>query len=154
MAERRWLDQREAHLWQAYRDLNRELYGALEVQLLRDAGLSGADYQVLVPLSTPPSGVLRARELCAQIGWDRSRLSHQVGRMERRGLVTREECSEDGRGSMICLTEAGRAAIEGAAPEHAEAARRYFFDLLSNNELETLSAVFDRLLENLTRRKA
>jgi DNA-binding MarR family transcriptional regulator len=153
MAATRWLDERQARLWQAYLHLNQELYGTLEDQLLRDAGLSGADYAVLVPLSTAPEGVLRARELCTAIGWDRSRLSHQVSRMEKRGLVAREECSEDGRGSMVRLTDVGRAAIEGAAPEHAATVRRYLFDLLSDEELNTLAAVFDRLLDNLARTK-
>jgi DNA-binding MarR family transcriptional regulator len=153
MAAPRWLDERQGRLWQAYLLLNQELYGTLEDQLLRDAGLSGADYAVLVPLSTAPAGVLRARELCTAIGWDRSRLSHQVSRMEKRGLVAREECSEDGRGSMVRLTDVGRAAIEGAAPEHAATVRRYVFDLLSDEEIETLLAVFDRLLDNLARNK-
>lgn len=149
MAEPRWLDEREAHLWQAYRHLNRQLYAALEEQLLRDAGLSAADYHVLVPLSEASAGVLRARDLGIEIGWDRSRLSHHVSRMEKRGLVVREECSEDGRGSMVRLTPAGRKAIEGAAPEHAETVRRYLFDLLSDREIDTLTRVFDRLLEKL-----
>lgn len=149
MAEPRWLDEREAHLWQAYRHLNRQLYAALEEQLLRDAGLSAADYHVLVPLSEASAGVLRARDLGIEIGWDRSRLSHHVSRMEKRGLVVREECSEDGRGSMVRLTAAGRKAIEGAAPEHAETVRRYLFDLLSDREIDTLTRVFDRLLEKL-----
>jgi DNA-binding MarR family transcriptional regulator len=154
MAEPRWLDEREAHLWQAYRQLNRHLFAALEDQLLRDAGLSAADYHVLVPLSESPTGVLRARDLGVEIGWDRSRLSHHVSRMEKRGLVLREECSEDGRGSMVRLTPAGRKAIEGAAPEHAETVRRYFFELLSDREIDTLTRVFDRLLEQLATDKA
>src|SRR5207237_1725335 len=116
---------------------------------VRDSGLSGADYRVLVPLSEEPSGVVRARELGSEIGWDRSRLSHHISRMEKRGLVAREECSEDARGLMVRLTDAGREAIEGAAPQHAETVHRYFFDLVSREELETLAAVFDRLLGNL-----
>jgi DNA-binding MarR family transcriptional regulator len=154
MAKPRWLDEDQARVWRAYRSLNQRLYAALEDQLLRDAGLSGADYTVLVPLSEAPGGILRARELGSEIGWDRSRLSHQVRRMEQRGLVVREQCSEDGRGSMVRLTDAGRKAIDGAAPEHAETTRRYFFDLLSNEELGTLATVFERLLENLAREKA
>jgi DNA-binding MarR family transcriptional regulator len=150
VAKPRWLDERQARVWRAYLSLNQHLYAALEDQLVRDAGRSGADYAVLVPLSAAPNGVMRAREVGAEIGWDRSRLSHHVSRMERRGLVVREECSEDGRGLMVRLTDAGRNAIEGAAPKHAETVRRYFFDLLSNKELEALAAVFDRLLENLT----
>ena len=106
---------------------------------------------MLVPLSHTPDGVLRARELCTELAWDRSRLSHLVGRMEKRGLVAREDCSEDARGSMVRLTDAGRAAVEGVAPEHSEAIRRNFFNQLSKAELETLAAVFDRLLTNLER---
>jgi DNA-binding MarR family transcriptional regulator len=150
VARPRWLDERRAHVWQAYLHLNRRLYAALEDQLEREAGLSGADYKVLVPLSEAPSGRLRARELGTDIGWDRSRLSHHISRMEKRGLVAREECSEDARGTMVRLTEAGTAAITSAAPEHAETVHRCFFDLVSAEELETLATVFDRLLENLT----
>jgi DNA-binding MarR family transcriptional regulator len=146
----RWLDERQARVWQAYLHLNQHLFAELEAELLGRSGLSGADYQVLVPLSEAPGGVLRARELGAEIGWDRSRLSHHVSRMEKRGLVAREECSEDARGTMVRLTDAGRAAIEGAAPDHAESVQRHFFDLVSNDELETLASVFDRLLANLT----
>ena len=151
MATPHWLDERQARAWRAYLKLNQELYAALEVQLQRDSGLSGADYTVLVPLSTASAGVLRTRELGTEIGWDRSRLSHQISRMERRGLVAREECSEDGRGSMVRLTDTGRSAIEGAAPAHAETVRRYFFDRLSEEELGTLTAVFERLLAGMER---
>ena len=84
-----------------------------------------------------------------EIFWDRSRLSHQVGRMEKRGLVVRQECADDARGAMVRITDAGRAAIEGAAPGHAEATRRYFFDLVSDQEIDVLTAVFDRVLANL-----
>ena len=98
--------------------------------------------------------MLRARELCTEIGWDRSRLSHHLTRMEKRGLIAREECVEDGRGLMARVTDAGRRAIEAAAPAHAEDVQRYFFDLLSNDDLDTLAAVFDRLLENLPRDSA
>jgi DNA-binding MarR family transcriptional regulator len=153
VAQPRWLDDHQQHVWQAYLHLNQDLYAFLEQQLVRD-GLSGPDYKVLHPLSEAPGGLLRARELGIEIGWDRSRLSHHLGRMEKRGLIAREECAEDGRGLMVRLTDVGRTAIETAAPQHAENVQRYFFDLVSNKELETLAAVFDRLLENLTREKA
>jgi len=149
----RRLNEDQRVLWKAYRDLYQELSRVLEAQLLRDAALSGSEYAVLVVLSHAPDGVLRARELGGELGWDRSRLSHLVGRMEKRGFVGREECPEDARGSMVCLTDAGRVAVEGVAPEHSEAIRRYFFNLLSSHELETLAAVFDRLLGNLARNK-
>jgi DNA-binding MarR family transcriptional regulator len=130
MAKPRWLNEREAHLWQAYRDLQRELRNALHRQLVRDAGLSGAEYALLVPLSEAPDARLRARELGRMVGWDRSRISHQLSRMEQRGLVARERCPDDARGSMVRLTPAGRSAIEAAAANHVTTVRRFFFDPL------------------------
>src|SRR5438094_6389333 len=140
MAEPRWLDERQQQVWQAYLHMNQHLFAFLEQQLAREGGLSGSDYKVLVPLSEAPDGLLRARDLGIEIGWDRSRLSHHLSRMERRGLVTREECVEDARGLMVRLTKAGRRTIEEAAPGHAEAVRRYFFDQLCNDEIETMAA--------------
>src|SRR5438067_1918444 len=154
MAEPRWLDERQQQVWQAYLHMNQHLFAFLEQQLAREGGLSGSDYKVLVPLSEAPDGLLRARDLGIEIGWDRSRLSHHLSRMEKRGLVVREECAEDGRGLMVRLTGAGRKAIEAAAPDHAEHVQRYFFDLMSKKELDTLGEVFERVLEHLTPEKA
>ncbi|MDT7724963.1 MAG: hypothetical protein QOI21_1539 [Actinomycetota bacterium] len=150
MAEPRWLDGREALVWRRYLDTQRELLGALERETLRDSGLSGAEYAVLVPLSAATDGVQRARELGAELGWDRSRLSHQIRRMEKRGLVGREECETDARGSMIRLTSTGRAAIDAAAPAHVENVRRHFFDVLTVEEQEILSEAFGRVLTRLS----
>lgn len=149
MDEPRWLDDREARVWRSYLDLQRELMSALERRLVRDSGLSNADYALLVPLSEAPDGLLRARDLGARVGWERSRLSHQIGRMEKRGLVAREECQEDARGSMVRLTPAGRAAIEAAAPEHVACVRRYVFDVLSEEEVDVLGRAFDRVLARI-----
>ncbi|MFE7268679.1 MarR family winged helix-turn-helix transcriptional regulator [Streptomyces sp. NPDC057592] len=151
MNEPRWLDSREAAVWKKYRDLQRQLQSSLDRQLARDSVLSGADYAVLAPLSESPDDVLRARDLQAELGWERSRLSHQISRMEKRGMVAREPCEDDARGSMVRMTAQGRAAIEGAAPQHVETVRRYFFDPLSPDEVETLSVLFDRLLDSLSR---
>ena len=154
MARPQRLDERQRLLWKAYRDLYQELSTVLEDQLLSDAGLSGSEYAVLVELSHTPDGVLRARELGSELGWDRSRLSHLVGRMEKRRLVAREECEEDARGSMVRLTDAGRATVDGVAPDHSEAIRRFFFNALSKDELETFATVVDRLRDNLAQRGA
>jgi len=148
----RRLDAREAHLWQSYRDAYRELSSTLEGRLIRNAGLSGADYALLHPLSISETGVLRTRDLGRAIGWERSRLSHQVSRMEKRGLVTREECASDARGSMVRLTDAGRAAIEAAAPDHVDAVRSYFLDRLTREEQDLLTKLLDRVLADLPTR--
>jgi DNA-binding MarR family transcriptional regulator len=146
----RWLNDQEARVWRGFIDLNRDLLGALERRMVRDSGLSGADYRLLVPLSEAPGGVLRARDLGELVGWERSRLSHQVSRMEKRGLLAREECLEDARGSMVRLTDTGREAIAAAAPKHVEHVRRLFIDSLSQDDLQTLDTIFERLLAHLS----
>lgn len=146
MTEPQWLSAEEADVWAKYRRLRRDLHKAQERQLLRDSGLSAADYALLAPLSEAPEGLLRARELGTEVDWERSRLSHQISRMEKRGLVTREACADDARGSMIRLTPAGRKAIEEAAPRHAQTVRRLFFDPFSAEEVRLLGHFLDRIL--------
>ena len=149
MVESQWLDTREARLWQSYRDTYRELMRALEGRLIGNSGLSGADYALLHPLSVAKDGVLRTRDLGKSVGWERSRLSHQVSRMEKRGLVCREECTSDARGSMVRLTALGRKAIDAAASDHVAAVRTYFFDHLSAEEQGQLGGLLDRIAANI-----
>lgn len=140
----RWLDEHEAAMWRALQEGWSALDGALERQFA-EQGLSAADYALLVPLSEADGDLLRARELAGRVGWERSRLSHQLRRMEQRGLVQRSECTEDARGTMIALTAAGRAALEKAAPGHVDAVRRHFVDLLAPEEIAVLATVFFRV---------
>ncbi|MEM9201941.1 MAG: MarR family winged helix-turn-helix transcriptional regulator [Actinomycetota bacterium] len=149
MTEPAWLDASEARLWRTWVRLNHELMSALGAQLSRESGLSDADYAVLVPLSESADGVLQARDLREQIFWDRSRLSHQIRRMEERGLLAREPCPDDARSSMVRITSTGLAAITEAAPGHVAATRRHVFDHLNDDDITTLTAIFDRLLTGL-----
>ncbi|MEV5384435.1 MarR family transcriptional regulator [Streptomyces sp. NPDC052721] len=146
MSEPRWLTPDEAEVWAKYRLLRRELQRAQDQQLQQDSGLSAADYALLAPLSESSGGVLRARDLGNEVGWERSRLSHQIRRMEKRGLVVREACADDARGSMVRLTEQGRSVIKAAAPGHAETVKRLFFDPLAPAESESLGQIFDKIL--------
>ena len=149
MAEVPWLDAREQRAWRAFLAVTRELQAELNRQLIRDAYLSEADYALLVPLSEAFEGRLRPRDLGRQVDWDRSRLSHQIRRMQERGLVVREECCTDGRGAFIVLTDRGRDAITSAAPGHVRSVRRFFFDVLQPGEVETLISIYDRVLEQV-----
>ncbi|MEO3776521.1 MarR family transcriptional regulator [Micromonospora sp. B11E3] len=149
MADTRWLDEGQQRAWRAYLGMQGRLTAELNRQLQSTSNLSLADYDVLVQLTDTPDGRLRPFELQRALGWEQSRLSHHLSRMQRRDLVGREECGEDGRGAYVVLTDAGRQAIADAAPGHVEAVRRLFFDALDPDEVETLyrlaSAVLDRL---------
>lgn len=149
MADVPWLDAREQRAWRAFIDLTRELPAELNRQLTRDAGLSGADYALLVPLSEAAEGRIRPRDLGRAVDWDRSRLSHQIRRMQERGLVVREECCTDGRGAFVVITDRGREAIKSAAPDHVRSVRSFFFDVLRPGEVETLISIYGRVLEQV-----
>jgi DNA-binding MarR family transcriptional regulator len=144
----RWLDDREQRAWGAFLDLWRGLGAGMERQL-SGSGVSGAEYQVLAPLGEASGKPLRPRELIAATGWDRSRLAHQLGRMERRGLLTREDHPDDGRGTLVRLTDAGRTALRRAAPGHVDWVRTHFIGLLSSDELDTLTAIAERVVATL-----
>ena len=90
-----------------------------------------------------------AHELCNTLGWEKSRVSHQVRRMQKDGLISREPNPDDARSTMVCLLPAGRAAIEKAAPRHVADVRRNFIDLLTPAELDMLAALNERVLRHL-----
>ena len=118
-----------------------QLSGRLAQEMKRETGLSGADYAVLVGVSESLDGRIRANELGDDLQWDKSRLSKQISRMEQRGLLKRDLCSTDARGSFVLLTDLGRQTIEQAAPLHVEQVRRWFVDALTNRQLDDLAAI-------------
>ena len=148
MSEPQWLDEREQRAWRSLLTLMRELSVGMERQLT-EAGLSGADFQLLVPLSEAEDGGLRARDLGQVVGWDRSRLSHQVRRMEERGLVSRSDCADDARGTVVRITDAGRQVVESAAPGHVEWVRAGVFDALGDDDVDALTAIAQRVVARL-----
>lgn len=141
-----WLSASEQRLWRGWLRLNAELDATLQRELHADSGLSMPDFEVLVNLTDSPEGRVRVTDLARLILWERSRLSHHVTRMQRRGLVERVECPEDGRGAFIAITAAGRAAIEQAAPGHVRAVRRLVFDALDEDDVDRFTAIVDTLL--------
>lgn len=127
------------------------LTAALGSQLAAESGLSYADYVVLVVLTDGPQGAARVHELARHLGWERSRVSHHVARMAERGLVRKERCAADRRGSFVVVTRAGRQAIEAAAPGHVAAVRRFFVDALSDEQLDALADAADRVVDAIDR---
>ncbi|MGW5266164.1 MarR family winged helix-turn-helix transcriptional regulator [Microbispora sp. NPDC004025] len=145
----RWLDADEQRAWRAYLRMQGRLTARLNRQLQADSGLSLADYEVLVHLTDREEGRLRPFELQRDLQWEQSRLSHHLTRMERRGLVRREECADDGRGAFVVITEEGRRAITAAAPGHVETVRGLFFDGLTRDQVAALERLAADVLGRL-----
>jgi DNA-binding MarR family transcriptional regulator len=127
-----WLSDDEQCTWRTYLRMSSLLPAALNRELQQDSGLTLPEYEVLVQLGEAPHHRLRPFQICEALNWEQSRMSHQLTRMERRGLVSRQECEADGRGAFIELTSAGADAIAEAAPRHVAAVRRLVFDRLSD----------------------
>ncbi|RCV51717.1 MarR family winged helix-turn-helix transcriptional regulator [Marinitenerispora sediminis] len=137
----RWLTPDEQRVWRTFLRMQTQLTARLGRELQTESNLSMADYGVLVNLTDVPDGRMRFLELARAVEWEKSRMSHHIARMVRRGLVRREECPDDGRGAFIAITPEGRAAIEAAAPRHVEAVRRLVFDHLSSEQLAALDDI-------------
>jgi DNA-binding MarR family transcriptional regulator len=149
VTETRWLSAREQQAWRAYLDMNSRLAARLNRELQDEFGLSIADFSVLVQLSEHVDARMRVLELARALRWEKSRLSHQLSRMQQRGLVERSNCTEDRRGAFIVLTDRGRAAVEDAAPRHVEGVRQYLFDGLSDDQVGTLAAIAQTVIDRL-----
>ncbi len=145
----RWLTPEEQHAWRSFVRLQERLGGRLSRLLQADSNLSVADFAVLVNLTDVPEGRQRFLDLARSLEWEKSRMSHHIARMAKRGLVERDECAEDGRGAYVVITEAGRAAIEAAAPLHVEAVRTLFLDHVTPAELRMLAQISERVVGKL-----
>ena len=145
----RWLTPSEDRAWRAWLAMAERLRAQIARDLLVDSGLSDADYMVLVHLSEAEGRRVRMNDLAARLNWSKSRLSHQLARMQARGLVQREECPSDARGAFAVLGACGLAEIERAAPKHVASVRRHLIDVLDAEQLSQLSAIAELVAGHL-----
>jgi DNA-binding MarR family transcriptional regulator len=150
MSGTRWLDNDEQRTWRAFLSASTLLFSQLEREMQRDSGLSHPYYEILVRLSEAEGRALRMSELARNSMSSRSRLSHAVARLEEAGLVRRESCPSDRRGSVAVLTEKGFATLEAAAPMHVEGVRTHVFDQLSREQQHELRTACDAIAKHLS----
>lgn len=138
---------RELEVWRAFYTMRRHLEAKLERRLQADAGISSADYEILIALHQEPTKRLRAGRIGDIIGWEKSRVSHQISRMEQRDLLTREECGDDARGVWIVLSEEGSRAVRAALVDRTAAVREYFFDVTTPEEQDLIVGLSGKVLD-------
>ena len=142
-----WLTEEQQQAWREYLAMTSRLQTAMHRQLQQDCELSLADYDVLVALAE--RGPQRINELGEVLAWEQSRLSHQLRRMRGRGLVDRRDSGEDRRGATVQLTTAGRAALDAAAPGHADLVRTVVFDGVSAAQLRAVTSWLELVTSRL-----
>ncbi|WP_328349971.1 MarR family winged helix-turn-helix transcriptional regulator [Mycobacterium sp. NBC_00419] len=143
----RWLTESQQRVWRNYLAMETRLQSAMNRQLQADCGLSLTDYEVLVVLSE--QGELRVFELAEELGWEQSRLSHQLARMRTRGLVERRSSDRDRRGAVVDITATGRRSLAAAAPGHVGLVRSVVFDGMTPLQLRALDELTRTVLARL-----
>ena len=128
-------------LIEAHAGLTRELERRME----RDCGLPVQWFEVLLRLARTPGGQLRMTDLAAQTVLTPSGLTRVVDKLEGAGLVRRQSCASDRRGSFATLTPKGRRRIEAAVPVHLRHIEEVLGDALSPADLEALGDLMRRL---------
>ena len=143
----RWLDDDEMAFWRAYTVAAGRLNDAIDADLRAESNLTLDDYEVLVHLSEAPDRRVRMSELADRVVQSKSRLTQRIDRMVGRGLVERQQCPEDRRGTFAVLTDEGFAALEAAAPGHVDSVRRHLLDRLDAAQVRAGADLFGTLLD-------
>ena len=146
---RQRMTSRELAVWRSLIDTTEDLRRLLAAQLAHDSNLSPGDYQVLLALSEAEGRRLRSSELATAIDWERSRLSHHLGRMQRRGLIERVDCATDNRGAEVVLTDEGAHTFRGATTPHLRAIKTHFADALTPEQFNALADILGALHNHL-----
>ncbi|MCC6612916.1 MAG: MarR family transcriptional regulator [Anaerolineae bacterium] len=139
----------QSAVWSSYQRLRLRLTERINRELAEKTGLSEADYEILAVLTQAPDETMRALSLRCGLEWEKSRLSHQLKRMEARGLVLREDCTEDNRGTVIRVTERGRSLAAEAQRHYEQAIQRYVTDVLTPEQLDALGSIAETILAGL-----
>jgi len=139
----------ELAIWRAHIEAFEMVRARVEARLHHNSRLSSGDYRVLLALDEAPDKAMRSSELAAQIEWERSRLSGQLGRMEKRGLLRREPCEEDARGARVLLTDEGARAFRASTAPHLKAIKELFVDAFTPAQLAHLGEAARALRSHL-----
>jgi DNA-binding MarR family transcriptional regulator len=147
------LTEEELRIWRDYIETADKLRSELARRLQQESALSPGDYAVMLALNEAENRRMRSSELATAVGWERSRLSHHLGRMEKRGLIRREECAVDTRGAEIVLVPAGFEAFRRATGPHLAAVDELFVSALSEDELAAAGILTRALCAHLDRER-
>ena len=137
----RWLDDAQMRAWRAYVATVTDLNAALEADLAA-AGFTLGDYQVLVYLSEAEERRMRMCDLAAELHLSPSGLTRRLDGLVKAGYVSREGSESDRRVMLAVLTPRGWAALEAAAPLHAESVQRRIFDQLDPADVAAMERIF------------
>ena len=135
----------ELAAWRGFLRTHSELVRVLDADLRNEHGFGLSAYEMLGLLDDAPGSRLRPGEQAAGALLTPSGITRVCDRLVRDGLVVRESFEDDGRGSLVVLTAAGRRRVRVARATHLAGVRACFLTHLGDEEVGTLSSVFTRL---------
>lgn len=153
MSEFRWLTDSDQRAWRSYLNGSQLLTAELDKEIREKDGIGLPEYEILVRLSEHEGHTMRMAQLATGTTMSRSRLTHSVARMEKKGLLERSAIPEDGRGVNCVMTEAGWQLLQTAAPDHVAGVREHLVDLLEPEEMATLGRIFTKVNDHMSERK-
>jgi DNA-binding MarR family transcriptional regulator len=139
------LSPRELRVWHAFLLMGEDVLNRVGRDIAQATGLSGPEFGVLSRLSAIGKGEMRQQALARVLTWDKSRLSHQLTRMQQRGLVERRHANANT--VLVVLTRLGREKLEAARPIHAESVRWNLLSRLTPEQVDTIVRVSNLLGE-------
>lgn len=139
----------EVAAWYAYMKVHLRMRYEMNHQLRSDSGVSLADFDVLVALTSETDSRMRISDLATRIGWERSRLSHHLRRMDQAGLVRLQRSESDRRSTEVALSDHGRQTLRDASPAHIDLVKRVFFAGLDSEDVATMAALMERIYDRL-----
>ncbi len=139
------LSPQELRVWHAFMFMGEDVLGRVGRDIAQATGLSGSEYGVLTRLAVFGKGEMRQQALARMMAWDKSRLSHQLTRMQERALIERRRT--DGKTVLIVLTKLGREKLDAARPIHADSVRRNLLSRLTQEQTDTMVRVSNLLGE-------
>lgn len=138
--------------WRAFHKIRISLLPPLVRHLSEQSGLSEAEYQVFIGLAASENGQMKPSQLAEELGWDLGRLSHQVTRMESKGLLTKQQCPIDARSCWVGATKKGQSIFNKAQPVQNKEVERLFADALTNEQMRSLIEIAEAIELNVKRR--
>jgi|DEB19_MinimDraft_3_1074340.scaffolds.fasta_scaffold45895_1 DNA-binding MarR family transcriptional regulator len=143
----------QVEAWMAFHAIRVTVIPPLARHLSEHCGLSEAEYQVFIGLRSTPEMELKPSQLAEELGWEMGRLSHQICRMETKGLLMRKQCPVDARSCFIGMTKKGKALIDKALPLQLKEVKRLFGDALTNQQMKNLIEISESIIEHVSRAK-
>ena len=143
------MNELDSKAWRAFHKIGTSLLPHLGRQITNHSGISGTEYVVLVALSELTVPSVNLNRLAHGLGWEISRMSHQVSRMDEAGLVKKTKNLEDSRCFDVSITAKGRKIAEAAIPLQSKEINHCFSQVLTQVQMKSLIEISEAISSHM-----